>query len=118
MSKSKAALGSGNVEIELDGEAVTLRPTLQAAQAISRQSGGIIGAVNAVGRFEFDVIVAVVTLGLGLTGNEAKEVPGRVWRTGLSDLIGPVSTYLTILANGGRPVSTGGEEDTENPPKG
>lgn len=109
---SKPALGAGNVTINLDGESVTLRPTLQAAQAISRQSGGISGAVRAVGQFDLDAIVSVVTLGLGLTGNDAKEVPGRVYRTGLTDLIGPVSNYLTILANGGRPV-TGGEEDAD-----
>ncbi|TPN26629.1 hypothetical protein FKO01_25485 [Mesorhizobium sp. B2-3-3] len=105
----KPALGAGNVEIELDGDTVVLRPSLMAAQAISRQSGGISSAVRAVGNYDFDVIVSVVTLGLGLTGNEAKEVPNRVYRTGLTDLVGPVSTYLTIIANGGRPMS-GGEE--------
>ncbi|WP_404927156.1 hypothetical protein [Mesorhizobium sp. ORM16] len=113
---SKPALGAGNVDIELDGEKVTLRPSLQAAQSISRQSGGISGAVRSVGQYDFDTIVAVVTLGLGLTGNEAKEVPNRVYRTGLTDLIGPVSTYLTIIANGGRPMSGG--EGTEDPQTG
>ncbi|PSJ60744.1 hypothetical protein [Pseudaminobacter soli (ex Li et al. 2025)] len=112
MTKSKAALGAGNVEIELDGETVTLRPSLQAAQTISRQAGGISSALSAVGRFEFDTIVTVVTLGLGLTGNDAKEVPGRVYRTGLSDLIAPLSIYLANIANGGRPAA-GGEEDQD-----
>ncbi|ETA72341.1 MULTISPECIES: hypothetical protein [Mesorhizobium] len=106
---SKPALGAGNVEIELDGETVVLRPSLMAAQAISRQSGGISSAVRSVGNYDFDVIVSVVTLGLGATGQEAKAIPEKVWRTGLTDLIGPVSTYLTIIANGGRPMS-GGEE--------
>lgn len=117
MTKSKAALGIGNVEIDLDGETVTLRPTLQAAQAISRLSGGISGAVRAVGQFDIDTIASVVSLGLGVSGKDAKDIPDRVFNTGLADLIGPVSTYLTILANGGRPVTSGGEED-EDPRKG
>lgn len=88
---------------------VVLRPSLMAAQAISRQSGGISSAVRAVGNFDFDMIVSVVTLGLGAKGEEAKAIPEKVWRTGLTDLVGPISDYLTIIANGGRPI-TGGEE--------
>lgn len=111
---SKPTLGAGNVEIELDGETVVLRPSLMAAQAISRQSGGISSAVRAVGNYDFDVIVSVVALGLGATGQDAKSIPEKVWRTGLTDLVGPVSTYLTIIANGGRPMSGGeGEGDPQ-----
>lgn len=107
---AKATLGAGNVDITLDGEPAVLRPSLQAAQSISRQNGGISGAVRAVGQFDFDAIVSVVTLGLGVTGAEAKEIPNKVWKTGLTELVGPVSSFLTILANGGRPISSGGEE--------
>lgn len=118
MSKSKAALGAGNVDIELAGEKVTLRPSLAAAQAISRQSGGISAAVAAVGGFDLDMIVSVVTLGLGVTGAEAKAIPDKVWRTGLTDLVGPVTKYLTIIANGGRPVDDAGGEEGADPQNG
>ncbi len=116
MSKSKASLGAGNVEIELDGETVILKPSLNACQTISRQSGGISAAVAAVGRFDFDTVVSVVTLGLGVTGSEAKAVPEKVWRTGLTDLVGPVTKFLTIVANGGRPVDDAGGEEPADPP--
>jgi hypothetical protein len=118
VSKSKAQIGAGIVSIELDGDDVVLRPSLQAAQTISRQSGGISAAVAAVGRFDFDVIVSVVTLGLGVTGKDAKAIPEKVWRTGLTDLVGPVTKFLTIIANGGRPIDGDGGEEDGDPQKG
>lgn len=109
----KAALGVGNVDIELDGETVTLKPTLQAAQAISRQRGGIMAAIRAVGEFDFDMIVAVITLGLGVTGKEAKDIPDQVYRTGLPDLAAPLIRFLSIIANGGKPLDNGGSDEDQ-----
>lgn len=108
MSENNTSPGAGNVEISLDGENVMLKPSLNACQAISRQSGGMSAAVAAVGRFDFDLIVSVVTLGLAATGDAAKSMPDKVWRTGLTDLVGPVTKYLMIIANGGRPVDENG----------
>ena len=104
MSDNNTSPGNRNVEISLDGEKVALKPSLNACQTISRQSGGISAAVAAVGKFDLDVIVSVVTLGLGATGDAAKAIPDKVWRTGLADLVGPVTKYLMVIANGGRPV--------------
>jgi hypothetical protein len=112
---SKPHLGAGNVDIELAGEIVTLRPNLKAAQNISRAKGGIMAAIEAVGRFEFDVMVTVITLGLGVDGKEARDIPDKVFTTGMADLVTPVINYLTILANGGRPVQAAGGEGDEDP---
>lgn len=112
---SKTHIGAGNVEIELDGEIVTLRPTLKAAQNISRAKGGIMAAVEAVGRFDFDVMVTVIALGIGAEGKEARELPDKVWSTGMADLVQPVINFLTILANGGRPVQDNGGEGDADP---
>lgn len=107
---SKATLGAGNVDITLDGETVTLRPTLRAAQTISKQSGGIMSAVQAVGRFDLEVMTSVIALGLNVTTpREISDLAEKVWSTGMADLVEPVTRYLTILANGGRPVESGGE---------
>lgn len=107
---SKATLGAGNVAITLDGEDVVLRPTLKAAQTISRQTGGIIGAIEAVSRFDFDVLASVIALGLD---RPVKDVVDDVWRTGVSELAPRAIKFLGILANGGRPVDKeqGGEEE-------
>lgn len=111
---SKATIGAGDVSIILDGDPATLKPSLRAAQTISRQAGGIIGAMQAVGRFELDTISLVIALGLGrVKPNEVNDVAEQVYRTGLTDLVPKVTEFLTIIANGGRPVSGG----DENPPK-
>ena len=114
---AKPSLGAGNVDIELDGETYTLRPTLKAAQNISRAKGGIMAAVDAVGKFDFDTMVSVIALGIGAEGKEARDLPDKVWSTGMADLTGPVITYLSILANGGRPVQpeTDGGEGSDSP---
>lgn len=107
---TSASLGAGNVPITLDGEEAVLRPSLKAAQTISKQSGGIIAAVQAVGRFDFETIVAVIALGLGVSqAREVQTLAEKVYSTGLTDLVEPVTKFLTIIANGGRPVDGGGE---------
>lgn len=109
---SKAQLGAGNVEIELDGEAVTMRPSLKAAQTISRDAGGIMGAAEAVIRLDFDVINRIVALGLG---KEPKDTEDQVWRTGIANLSPKVNRFLTVLANGGRPPKEQGGEGEADP---
>lgn len=108
---TKATLGAGNVTITLVDEEVILRPTLRACQTISKQAGGIMSAVNAVGRFDIEVMTAVIALGLDIRKPaEVNELAEKVYTTGMADLVEPVTQYLSILANGGRPVS-GGEEN-------
>lgn len=102
---SNATLGAGNVAITINGEAMTLRPNLKAAQTISRQAGGILGAIQSVGKFELDVIVNVIALGTGTPPKDAEPLAEKVYQNGLSDLVAPVTEYLAVLANGGRPVS-------------
>jgi hypothetical protein len=112
---SKAKLGAGNVDIDLLGETLTLKPNLKAALAISRQAGGVRSAIEAVGDFNIDVIVSVIGLGLGLEGNELKALPQKVFDTGLGTLVGPLTKYLVIIANGGHPTTEedGGEGDED-----
>ena len=104
----KAQLGAGNVSIELDGETVVLRPSLRAAQTISRQAGGIIGAVQALRTLDLDALTGIIAAGLG---KEPKDISEAVWRTGAADLTPPATQFVMMLANGGRPAdgSAGGE---------
>jgi hypothetical protein len=111
---SKARLGAGNVDIELGGETLNLRPNLKAAQTISRQTGGIRAAIEAVTNFDLDAMVTVIGLGLGLDGKALKELPERIYETGMGSLVAPVTRYLVILANGGRmPDDEGGEGEKD-----
>ncbi len=115
---TKAKLGAGNVEIAIGGNTFVLKPNLKAAQTISRQSGGIRAAIQSVSNFDIDVITSVVGLGLGWDAKAQTALPDMVYETGVGSLVVPVTRYLVILANGGRPAGEdeGGEGD-ENPPK-
>ena len=112
MSK-KTHVGAGNVEIELDGETCILKPSLQACQALSRMRGGISNMARAVGDLDFDAMVTVIGLGLGLSGKELKDLPERVYETGLPNLSAPLIRYLLIVANGGKPLDNGGSDEDQ-----
>src|SRR5688572_6011433 len=111
-------LGAGNVDLVLDGETVTLKPNLRAAQVLSKQSGGILAALQAVARFDIEVISSTIALGLGKTSpKEITEIGEKVYETGLVDLVEPVSRFLSNLANGGRPqAATEDGSGSERPP--
>lgn len=112
--KAKAQIGTGDVELELDGETVTLKPTFRACSAITKMSDRkMSGVFNDVANLDMDVMAAVVALGLGLEGKDAKAIPEKVWRTGLVNLVDPLTRYLVIVSNGGRPLDDGGEEDAD-----
>lgn len=103
MSKNTARTGAGDVEITLDGEVFYLKPTLAAAMTVSRQAGGIQAAINRCVQYDFDTIRSIVALGLGQMGQGSKDLPEKIWRTGLMDLAPLCIRYLHIVANGGRP---------------
>jgi hypothetical protein len=120
MTKDKARLGAGDVQIRLNGEEKTLRPTLSAAIVISRMSGGILGAMQRVSQLDFDTMVVVTRAGLDLTDLGAKGLEEKVFASGLGyadGLAKPLTLYLENLANGGRPrVVEGSTDDAERPP--
>jgi len=124
MSDEKSRLGIGNVEITLGGQDYVLRPTLNAAQQLSRLNGGIRGTIDAVARMDFDVVVRVITLGLGPQSGRPgllkdKDIPELVWSSGLTDdsgaLLARCIEYLHVLANGGRPINKSEENSSEDP---
>jgi hypothetical protein len=115
--------GSGNVELILGGEKLVLRPTLNAGMAISRQAGGIRGAIDKVMAMDLDAIVGVVRLGIG--PEEAKRVKNLdrlIYENGLMDaqgeVLGKCMEYLSNLARGGRPADAMEvtEDDIVDPP--
>jgi len=114
---SQPKYGAGDVMLDLAGEKVTLRPTLNAALKISSMTGGIMAAVNACARFDANIIVSVVALGLD---KKEDEVAQKVFDAGFGDVAPSVIDYLTRLNNGGRAVEKDdkkpGGEGGKNPP--
>lgn len=107
---NKTHIGAGDVEIELEGETCVLKPSLKACTALSRMRGGISNTVRAVGDLDFDAMVTVIGLGLGLSDKELKDLPEKVYETGLPELSGPLIRYLSNVANGGKPFDNGGSD--------
>jgi hypothetical protein len=106
---SKASLGAGDVQIVLDGETVTLRPSLKAALTISREAGGIMGAFRGLSDLNLDTVIGIIAVGLG---KKPADIEEAVWRTGVGSLVPGVTQFVSIIANGGKPVdgSDGGSE--------
>jgi hypothetical protein len=104
----KPHLGAGDVPIVIDGDEYVLRPSLRAAQQISRKEGGIVGAINRVLQMDIDTVTQIVIVGIGLTEIGAKKLNlhERLWQAGMTDDSGRICDlcvkYLRILANGGR----------------
>lgn len=120
MSDSKPRLGSGDITIILNEKEYTLRPTLKAAMMLSRTSGGIRGAIDAVMQMNMDVIATVIKQGLGqhiVRQFKQEQLEEAIWETGLTDtsggLLGKCVEYLHTLANGGRPINQNRDEDQD-----
>lgn len=92
-------LTSGEVDIILAGETVTLRPTLGAALAVSRRFGGFRPAFERAFANDLEAVAEVVAAG---TGQKLDDVlMKRVWRD-LDAILPGVFDFLAILRNGGR----------------
>lgn len=90
-----------DVEIELDGKTVTLKPKLQAAKLVCRAGGGgFQPVVNRLQVGDIDIYSLVVAAGLN---KPVKDVEEAVFRTGLTALAPHLIEFVNLLANGGRP---------------
>lgn len=114
-----AQLGEGDIPITLEGVSLVLKPSVGAAQFVSRQSGGIMACIEKIVRMDFDAIVMVIGLGLGYGPGRPQpaDLADKVWRTGIDDLSGGLAeravSYLRVLSNGGRAL----KDQAPNPPR-
>lgn len=88
------------------GKLGTLSPTLGAAMSISSTFGSFMTALERIGLLDFNAIVAVVAAG---TGKKKLDVQPGVYEYGLPDLVQPCSDFVTLLANGGKPLRPEGD---------
>jgi hypothetical protein len=103
--KSNFKMNLGEVSVFLNKEELILKPTYQAASRISNQFNGFRDARQALVAENFDAVVFILRIGLNISGAEARELPERVYKNGITaELLIPMIEYIGILANGGRPV--------------
>jgi len=98
------------VEITLKGEKVALRCTLKAAKAVNALAGGYQNALARLAAMDQDAYSAIVAAGLG---RRPMDVEQAVYETGLPVLAQPVSTFVMMLANGGKPLDDEVEKSSE-----
>ncbi len=118
MNNSK--INSGEVEIVFDEENLTLKPTLRAATSINRQFDGFANARASLVRENFDAVVFILRLGLNLSDKDARDLPDRVYKNGITaELLIPLIKYVAILGNGGRALpdepDNSPDESSQNP---
>lgn len=118
--KFEPKLGSGNVSVVIDGEALTLVPTYAAMVAISAR-GGLRGVMERILQLEAETITDVLIAGLGYGPGRRppKDLAERIWKTGFTLPSGALAdaafNYVSILANGGRPlVADDSSDDSSN----
>lgn len=107
--------GEGDVEIELDGAKLYLKPTLAACLAITRAgaSGPRVLADQCL-QLNIDAISAVIAAGLGV---RAEDIIGQVYKTGTMSLFSKCVRFIHVVSNGGRPVKVEEEKTPDDPPK-
>lgn len=96
----------------LDGETVTLAPTLFAAISICKHFGGFPNALDKVSNLDIESYAAVVRAGLGYkTDKEALGLLDKVYASGVVNLRLAMQEYLLVLAHGGKPLAPAAEID-------
>lgn len=112
MTKTKLhAPGSADIKLTLDGEEVYLKPTLEACLGISRLHHAPITTAGKVTDMDFDTILMVLALGLGVEPN--KKLQDKLYRTGILEVRDPLIKFIHVVNNGGRPVFTDPIDDDE-----
>jgi hypothetical protein len=114
----------GEVKIDLGDEVVTLRPTARAVRRLGERFDGIMGIAEALARLRLDAFVEVIAAGAAgsggpsgstLTKEQRAELEDAVFRAGLANLVQPLSRYVGILANGGRPPKDEEAQEASDP---
>lgn len=106
-----AAANQGDVELELNGETVSLACTLGAAKQINARFGSFADAARRVALFDFSAYVLIVAAGLN---KKEKEVEADVFAAGIKRITKPVNDYIISLSNGGQPDDAKGGDSGEN----
>lgn len=109
---------NSEVSISLNGDDFTLRPSLNAANAISVRFGGMNEAYVALGRMQLDAYVFIVKT--GMPRDQLKQFPGdkdlptAVWRAGMDNLAEPLAKFVNILRHGGRNPELAVDDDEDD----
>jgi hypothetical protein len=107
-------VSDGQMEVPFDGGTLTLTANLFAAKGISRHFGGFQAALNKMAAGDLDAFMAVMRYGAGISSDaEARTMEERVYRAGVLRLTAPLTEFVLICANGGKPLDSLAPSETE-----
>lgn len=109
--KNRPATGAGDVQIELDGQTVMLRPSLEACQVVTGFPGGLQGAIRACQEFSLDGMTTIIMAGLQKRDLSRKRAEAMVYEAGLFEIAPALIRFCTIVGNGGRPPARDTDDD-------
>jgi hypothetical protein len=105
-------INSGEVPVNFDEQDLVLKPSIRAASSISRQFDGFANARAALVRENYDAVAFILRMGLNLNDRDARDLPERVYKNGLTaELLIPLIKYVAILGNGGKPLPDDPDEN-------
>lgn len=87
------------VEIELNGKAETLKPSLRAGKVINNAFGNYVDALRQLHIYDHSAYSVIVAAALG---KKPADVEEAVFATGLNKLSVPLALFVNSLACGGR----------------
>lgn len=90
------------VEITIKGRPETLKCSLRAAKTVNAVAGGFQGALARLAAMDQEAYFLIVAAGLN---KKPIDVEQAVYETGLPSLTEQLSTYVLLLANGGKPLA-------------
>ncbi len=99
----------GEVEIGIDGESVTLRPSLGAAMALNQEFGSFGGLLSELEAYNLGAAIKVVKRAGEFHDEE------RIFKTGLVEITPSLIRFVIMLANGGKPLAESGEDQGDGP---
>jgi len=112
-------LDHSHVVMETANEEYKLVYNAKSVKAINRRFGNIREALNQVASFNFDAIQFIASSGANIEDKKAlRELEDEIVETGLSEVIGPVQKYCTLLLTGRHPDLDDPAEDEPEPAKG
>ncbi|RVC47577.1 hypothetical protein EN781_00120 [Mesorhizobium sp. M4A.F.Ca.ET.090.04.2.1] len=107
---SLADLKKARVAVEIDGVDYELIPSPDAIITLSGKYDGLAPLIGAIQRLNVKAMGDTVVAGLGLEGKAAREMMMSVACTPLLELLPQLSTFASILTNGGRPLTQAADD--------
>jgi hypothetical protein len=111
-------LDHSHVVLETANETYKLAYNAKSVKAVNRRFGNIREALNQVASFNYDAILFVVATGANVEGKKAeRELEDEIIETGLTEVLGPVQKYCTLLLTGRHPDLDDPADDDEPEPQ-